>query len=269
MNTIDLIELAVLDALGMLDDAESAAFDAAFKAAPPATQDRVLNEQARLANLEGLLPDVQPAADMRARVITAVREAMLADAIAKASEADDTDSPLSIRKSHGVSSVWRIGAIASAAAAIAFGVAFGHSSLRYNDLNTRFVNNLRLDRDIQAYEADALEFIFNRENVREIAFTPVDSTSGVMVMIEYLEEGSAGTLRCAYLPQSDNIEYALVELDGRNQIGRSIRQFESDGILTGQYLQDLVLENGMRLALVSVDVASGTKQIMATTTVNL
>ncbi|MEQ8317702.1 MAG: hypothetical protein RIE77_02580 [Phycisphaerales bacterium] len=269
MNTIDLIELAVLDALGMLDDAESKAFDAAFKAAPPATQERVLSEQARLANLQGLLPDVEPAADMRDRVVTAVREAMLADAIAKASEAEDVDGPLSIRRSRGVSRVWRISAIASAAAAVAFGVAFGHSTLRYEDLNKRIVNNLVLQGDIRAYEADVLEFIFNRESVQEVAFTPVDPTSEVRVLIEYLEEGNVGALRCANLPRNRGTEYALVELDGRNQIGRSLRQFESDGILTGQYLQDLVLENGMRLALVSVDVASGTKQIMATTTINL
>lgn len=269
MNTIDLIELAVLDALGMLEDAESNAFDAAFKAAPPATQERVLSEQARLANLQGLLPNVEPAADMRDRVVTAVREAMLADAIAKASEADDADEPLSIRRSRGVSRAWRIGAIASAAAAVAFGVAFGHSTLRYNDLNDRFIAGLGLGRDMQAYENDALAFIFDRENVDLVKFMPVDRTSEIKVQIEYHGERQVGALRCAYLPRSQSTEYALVELDDNDQIGRSVRQFASDGIVTDQHIRDLVLENGMRLALISVDIASGTKQIMATTTINL
>ncbi|MFI4917494.1 MAG: hypothetical protein ACIAS6_13430 [Phycisphaerales bacterium JB060] len=269
MNTIDLIELAVLDALGMLDDEESAAFDAAFRSAPPSTQDRVLTEQARLANLQGLLPDVAPAPEMRDRVISAVREAMLADAIAKAAESDDEQGPLSLRRSRGVSRVWRIGAIAASAAAIAFGVAFGHSTLRYNDLNTRFENNIGLDGVMKAYGADSMEIIFNRDRVADISFTPVDPTSEIQVVIEYLDERNIGALRCSNLPKSENVEYALVMLDANNQIGRSVRQFASDGILTSQHLQELVLENGMRLALVSVDLASGSKQIMATTTINI
>ena len=38
MNTRDLFEAAQLDALGLLDDAERDAFDAAFLAAAPAIQ---------------------------------------------------------------------------------------------------------------------------------------------------------------------------------------------------------------------------------------
>lgn len=269
MNTIDLIEFAVLDALGMLDEAESAAFDAAFRAAPPATQDRVLNEQARLANLQDLLPDVTPAADMRDRVISAVREAMLADAVAKASEAEDLENPLRIRKSRGVSRVWRVGALASAAAAVAFGVAFGHSSLRYNDLNARFESNLALEGAIGAYGAEAFDILFNRDAVVNVDFMPVDPSSPILVSMEYLDEKGLALLHCGHLPAGDNVEYGLVVLDTNGQIDKTVRQFTAAGKLSTQRIEDLVLENGMRLALVSVDLASGSKQIMATTTINI
>ncbi|MEQ9095765.1 MAG: hypothetical protein RIE32_05825 [Phycisphaerales bacterium] len=269
MNTIDLIELAVLDALGMLDEAESAAFDAAFKAAPPATQERVLSEQARLANLQGLLPDVMPADDLRDRVLSAVREAMLADAIAKAAEADDAENPLSIRKSRGVSRFWRVGAIASAAAAVAFGVAFGHSSLRYNDLNERFESNLALEGAIGAYGAEAFDILFNRDAVVNVDFMPVDPSSQILVSMEYLDEKGLALLHCGHLPAAENVEYGLVVLSTNGQIGKTLRQFASAGKLSTQRIENLALENGMRLALVSVDLASGSKQIMATTTINL
>lgn len=265
MNTIDLIELAVLDALDMLDADESAEFDAAFRAAPPATQDRVLAEQSRLANLERLLPEVSPSPEMRSRVISAVREAMLADAVAKASEADDDDGPLSIRQSRGVARGWRIGAIGAAAAAVAFGVAFGHSTLRYNDLDDRFINNLALDGAINAYGAETMEMMLKPDLAKVIEFTPFDPESEIIVVLKYLDERDLGFMHCGHLPTVENVQYALVELDG-DQIGPTIQQFApSSGALTIQRLEGLVLENGMRLALISV--TNGTKQVMATTTI--
>lgn len=265
MNMIDLIELAVLDALGMLDAEESAEFDAAFRAAPPATQDRVLTEQARLANLERLLPEVTPSPEMRSRVISAIREAMLANAVAQASEADD-DGPLSIRSSRGVARGWRIGAIAAAAAAVAFGVAFGHSTLRYNDLNDRFENGIGLQGAINAYGPETMDMMLRPHLAKEVRFTPVDRQSEIIVVLKYLDERQLGFVHCGHLPTAQGVQYALVELDASDQIGQTIRQFTpSSGALTIQRLENLVLENGMRLALVSV--TNGTRQVMATTTI--
>ncbi len=267
MNMIDLIELAVLDALGMLDAEESAEFDAAFRAAPPATQDRVLTEQARLANLERLLPEVSPSPDMRDRVITAIREAMLAQAIAKAAEAEDDDDTLSLRQSRGVARTWRIGAIGAAAAAVALGVAFISSTLRYNELNDRFERNLALDGAINAYGAETMEMMLQPDLAKVVEFTPVDPESNVVVVLKYLEERHLGFVHCGHLPTVENTQYALVELNGNGQIGPTIQQFSPSGRLTIQRLESLALHEGMRLALVSV--TNGSKQIMATTTVSL
>lgn len=75
MNSRDLFELASMDALGLLDEAERADFEQAFRAAPPELQAQIRSEQLRYAELEEWLPDVQPPAGLRARVIAAVREA--------------------------------------------------------------------------------------------------------------------------------------------------------------------------------------------------
>jgi len=269
MNTLDLIELAVLDALGMLEKDEAQAFDAAFRAAPPAVQQRVRTEQERLANLEALLPNVSPDAGVRDRVLVAVREAILAQAVAKASEEEDDAEPLTFRKSRGVHQAWRVGAVASAAAAIAFGVAFGHSTLRYIDLEERFQGNIALDGAIGAYGTESMDIFFNKDLLQDVEFTPVDRDSAVQVVLEYIDEKNVGFLRCGALPVSDTVEYALVALDANNQLDRTFKQFASSGQLTSQQLDDLVLENGMRLALVSVDVLTGSRQIMATAIVTL
>jgi|GEM_PF-2563190 len=268
MNMIDLIELAVLDALGMLDAEESAEFDAAFRSAPPATQDRVLTEQARLAKLERLLPEVTPSPEMRSRVISAVREAMLAEAVAKAAEADD-DGPLSIHGSRGVARVWRISAISAAAAAVAFGVAFGHLTLRYQDLNDRIEGKLTLDNAVAAYGAEAREFLIRPHMAKNFYFTPLDLTSEVAVTLQHLDEKNVAFLNCEFLPTEPNVEYALVVLDANDRIGRTIRQFASTGALTTQRIEDLTLQNGMRLALVSVNVATGMRQVMLDATITI
>lgn len=269
MNTLDLIELAVLDALGMLEKDEADAFDVAFRAAPPAVQQRVRSEQARLANLENLLPDVSPDPAVRDRVLTAVREAMLAQALTQAADSDDDEGPLAFRKSRGVNRAWRIGAIASAAAAVAFGVAFGHATLRYNDLDKRFQGNQAVGGAIQAYGPETMEMMLRPQIAKLVQFTPVDPESVVEINIRYLDERQLGFIHCGRLPSVDNVEYALVQVDGNGQIGRTISQFAGTGPLIIQRLEDLALQDGMKLALVSVSLANGSKQIMATATVTL
>src|SRR5688572_23634462 len=76
MTTQELIELAVLDAMGLLDEEEREAFDGAFGAAAPAVQAQVRREQTRISLSQDLLPDVEPPAGLRSLVLEAVRKAM-------------------------------------------------------------------------------------------------------------------------------------------------------------------------------------------------
>ena len=66
MSIQQLIELAILDAMALLDHEEQDQFDAAFRASSPAVQSQVRREQTRLAVIETLLPDVTPPAGLRA-----------------------------------------------------------------------------------------------------------------------------------------------------------------------------------------------------------
>jgi NAD-dependent oxidoreductase involved in siderophore biosynthesis len=74
----DLRGQAVLDALGLLDEVESAQFERAFRDAPPSVQADLRAVQAAVAVDPAFLADGEPAPDLRlttlARVLTAVEQ---------------------------------------------------------------------------------------------------------------------------------------------------------------------------------------------------
>jgi hypothetical protein len=73
MNLQQMIESAILDAMGLLDDSEREQFERAFRTASPVIQAQIRREQTRLSQIEALLPDVTPPASLRAAVVDAVR----------------------------------------------------------------------------------------------------------------------------------------------------------------------------------------------------
>ncbi len=85
MTPRQLLELASLDALGLLDDVESAMYTRSFHDAPATVQDEVLRLQGEIAKDHLLLPGEEPDPELRERVLKAV-----ADAIAR----DDSLAPL-------------------------------------------------------------------------------------------------------------------------------------------------------------------------------
>lgn len=120
-----------------------------------------------------------------------------------------------------------------------------------------------------AYGAESRDLLLRPHLAKNFYFTPVDPSSSVAVTLQHLEEKQVAWLNCEFLPTEDNVEYALVVLDGNGRIGRTIRQFASAGPLTTQRLEGLALENGMRLALVSVNVATGMRQVMLDATITI
>ena len=72
----ELLELASLDALGLLDEFDSAHFTRSFHAAPASVQDEIRRLQASIATDDALLSDEEPAAGLRGRVLGAVQDAM-------------------------------------------------------------------------------------------------------------------------------------------------------------------------------------------------
>ncbi|MHC4447842.1 MAG: hypothetical protein ACYSXF_08695, partial [Planctomycetota bacterium] len=72
----DLLELAALDALGLLDEFDTAHYTRSFHDAPAAVQDEIKQRQAELAADTTLLPEEGPTPSLRQRVLDVVGEAV-------------------------------------------------------------------------------------------------------------------------------------------------------------------------------------------------
>jgi hypothetical protein len=81
MTREELLELAALDAFGMLDDYEAALFTRSFHHAPAPVQDEIKEIQASFAGDPALLPDVEPTAEQRGRVLAAVARAIESESV--------------------------------------------------------------------------------------------------------------------------------------------------------------------------------------------
>ena len=86
MTPRELLELASLDALALLDEVEQEIYTRSFHAAPATVQDEVLRLQAEITNDLSLLPGDEPDPLLREKVLKAVAEAV--------ERADSTLAPL-------------------------------------------------------------------------------------------------------------------------------------------------------------------------------
>ena len=74
-NYSELLELAVLDAHGLLEPIESEIFNRSFHEAPASIQDEIIRMQLEFATDDSLLPADLPTAELRKKVLSAVANA--------------------------------------------------------------------------------------------------------------------------------------------------------------------------------------------------
>lgn len=79
MTRTELMELAALDALGLLDEYEAALYTRSFHDAPAAVQNEIRELQAQIAAQLGELCDEEPSPELRDRVLQAVSKAIELD----------------------------------------------------------------------------------------------------------------------------------------------------------------------------------------------
>jgi hypothetical protein len=75
----ELVELATLDAFGLLPPADAVKFERAFMAASMDVQSELRRIQDELAAEDSILPDIEPSATLRSRVLAAVAETIEAE----------------------------------------------------------------------------------------------------------------------------------------------------------------------------------------------
>lgn len=195
MKTHELLELAALDALGLLDEVERDAFDAAFRAAPPALQAQIRREQTRIAGDDTLLPRVEAPIGLKARVMAAWRDAV--EAMSSRSRAKRLVASLTLMPSRGVSPLWRAGAIGCAAASVVLAVAmftirgqFNEVKAAANSINAAEVwrkeFGATFERAFFAPGTSFVQFDANGAEVKAQAVMLVDATNNTAQL--YLRE---------------------------------------------------------------------------------
>lgn len=227
MTTQELIELAVLDAVGLLDHDERKTFDSAIASASPELQAHVRREQLRLSNLDHLLPDVHPPAGMRVAVIEAVREAIARDLVEAAGISDQAG--LRLMPSRRVSPIWRATAIGSMAAAIVLGISTFNMSTQYRQVQQDMTTNALLDSITSAYGATFVEDTLFDAKTERVVFMPQRDGFAGQASIWTNPEWAAARLFCLNLSEREGQTFKLAVVDAQGQIVQELMTFAPQG----------------------------------------
>ncbi len=246
MKTHELLELASLDALGLLDDHEREAFEKAFGAAPPPVQAQIRREQARISRADQYLPEVEAPVSLRAKVLAAVHQAMEAVTGARRSAA----SFPSLLPSRGVSPVWRGTAIACAAAALVFGFAGLRIYSDVKDVNSYLQSNQWADAFKNMGPQFASKFL--AADTQFVGFAPVAQDAGVKATARLMIDPKTrtGYLYLADLPKTAGA-YKLVVVGANGQVGKALVSFEARSPIIEQTIPGMSLETDETLAIMS------------------
>ena len=238
MNTRELMELSALDALGLLDEQERESFEMAFQAAAPEVQAHVRREQARFAVAEHLLPDVEPPAGLRARVIAKVREAM-----AMVSP-DDTGVLASVAgavPSRNTGPFWRMMAIGSATAAVVLG---GLYLSVVNELDTQgsLIQSNALALQIQQLGPRSQEILLS-DQLMPVNFAPsapsAAEAEGMRAQLLFDPVTGEALLLCDGLPVADGNYKLVVRSSDSDEV---FEHFSATGGLVPVLLEDVQQE---------------------------
>lgn len=265
MNTKELIEQAVLHAMGFLEEDEAKAYEAAFNAAPPAVQAQVRREQTRLSTLRNILPDVDAPAHLRAIVLEAIRSEINAQEIAEAHRPQSgkgSDGSLAPRRGpmlfgrKHVAAAWRVNAIASMAAAIVFGVTTLHMWRQYVELESRLGTNAMYDEIAAVFGPGYVQDTLFSERTHRVVLTTSDSSPDTrgQAAVWYNPEWESVRFFSFNLPTQDGRHYTIALLDENGEIVNELARFRSGGGLEREQLRfDLpdAIEQGMQLAILS------------------
>jgi hypothetical protein len=245
MNAHELLEMASLDAMGLLDTDEREAFERAFRAAPPALQAQVRREQTRLTNIDGLLPAVEAPLGLRARVMAAVRDAMAQVAMRSKTVAGVIPA---LRPVLGVNRLWRTAAIGCAAAVLVLTFFTLYIENNFRDLSKQFAGNAVSD-SFRSEFGPRFDRAFFDPNTRFISLAaPTESADRGKAVLLFDPTSGKGQFFVKGVEQTP-AEYELVLIDAKGA-AVPVASFRGPGLSTSyQTIEKLDLEGIKKIAI--------------------
>ncbi|MHC4989901.1 MAG: hypothetical protein ACYTGC_02880 [Planctomycetota bacterium] len=258
MTREELLELAALDAYGLLDDYESALYTRCFHHAPATVQDEILELQAELAGSTALLSDELPPADLRRRVLEAVAQAVELEnsrLAPIASIGGQRPSPAYVggepeKRSvsrllfGGSGGFWRAAAFVLCGAVIVL-ASFQIQQQRYQQLAFELMMSGRTQDGVREIIGPGFQRYVNHPDRRSRAMgPPVDPTYSGIANLMYIEPLTGGPDAAADafvlamgIPESDE-PYTIVLVNGDGE-REEISTFRSNGVVAGVELVGL------------------------------
>lgn len=255
MTTHELIELAVLDAHGLLEPVEQAGFERELAAAAPALRQHVRREQGRLADLDAVLPEVDPEPELRTRVLQAVRAAIADDLVA-----GKTPASFAIADARQVSPMWRATAIGSIAAAVVFAMTTFSVHSQNRQITNSINKNTFNDQLTQTFGGQFVEDTLFHADTRRVILTSAPATDdrstqtdGAMFINPDWESAKLFSLnlttenrqlfRVAVIDENGNIVRELMQFRGRpgldsHEIPVDVRAIAAEGNGLGIFASD-------------------------------
>ncbi len=273
MTTQELIENALLDAFGLLDEQERMQFEMAFRAAVPELQAQVRREQARLSRLDQILPEVDPPIGLRAAVIERVRDEIArerseeAERVIQHAAGRDVAELVPSRRVH---SLWRSAALGLLAASVVFGAATFQMNREYGQLQQMLANNSLVDELLDNFGQKIGTSMFD-PTIQRVVFNPVDPSGNAGAMLLFDPERGEAYLVCKGLPAEEKGRaYRLVVLTAEDEIDQTLARFEASGRLIGPAVEvSLAPTNDIRLGIVPEDAAGNAMELVLQTRVDL
>lgn len=245
MTLRELLENSNLAALGLLDAEDHAQFERALSQAPEQVRRHVIEEQARWAEGDMLLPSAEVPADLRPRVLDSVKAAMIDASIA----ADDFSL---LREQHGlsgrrVSRMWRSASFGLIAAVLALGGAFFYV-YQNNVLSVNRVDeNQLLSSYASRFGGQFEDVLFSTSTSRTILDSSDESFSGQLAIYSH-PDWSQTRVATNGLPNVKGESYRLIEVDANNNFMREIAVIEGGSQTQVQKVDKLA--TGSRIALI-------------------
>lgn len=245
MNTKELYEMATLDMSGCLDESERREFERAFAMASPEIQAQIRREQLRFADQEEMLPDVQPPASLRARVVQAVREAMATPE----EEPVGAIGPSSERNMRLLRQApfWRAAcfALATACAVLAFFVV--NVNRQSNDIASMLENNEFNQQMMEDLSPHITNVLF-APDMQQMAFVPTAPDADVVIPEAKMfvdPDRRLGHIILRNLPEIQG-QYTVRFLDPEGRIVEDIEFVNTGGVVPvhlGRIRQDVTYSN--------------------------
>jgi len=265
MNTQQLIENTMLHTLGLLEDHEIVAFEAAFESAPASVQLLVREEALRMSDFGDLMPNNEPDPALRELVISAVRAAMreqeneqriasgsvVASSIAGRIDAQTPIVSHSSRRAQPkisttprVHRLWRASTIGFAAATIALSIVWTNNNQTYNQMSP----DVFLSQMYNSIGAEFLESTLFDSTTERVSMVSSDGSTASMASVWYNPDWDSARLFVKNMKASEENPYRLVVLDDEGNIVREVATFSSEGELKDFDVQ-VNLKSDRRLAI--------------------